>query len=86
MKISNQTYYYNVFGFYDFAEKVNLFLDATKKTEPRFPGPILISKIETLLFQLLDANSRVESKDQETVIKIVLEIEEALEALVSILG
>ena len=82
MNFSNTKYYYDVFGFYDFAEKVQLFLDVFKETEIRFPGQILIYKIENLLFQLLDANSGVEIKDQEKAIKIVLDIEEALVALV----
>lgn len=78
-------YYKDVFGYYDFAEKVTLFLGMAKRASPQFPGQILICKIETLLFQLLDVNSSVEVKDQEEAVKLALEIEDALEALFDLL-
>lgn len=78
-------YYKDVFGYYDFAEKVTLFLSMAKRASPQFPGLTLICKIETLLFQLLDANSRVEVKDHEEAVKLALEIEDALEALFDLL-
>ena len=85
MITAKQNYYIDVFGYYDFAEKVTLFLSIAKRASPQFPGQSLICKIETLLFQLLDVNSRLEVKDHEEAVKLALEIEDALEALFDLL-
>ena len=85
MPCKSDYYYSNTFGFYEFAEKVSLFLSIAKNAKLSFPASILAFKIETLLVRLLDANSGIQVTDQDEAVKAALEIEEAVDALFKLL-